>query len=62
MPSPKTNSQPDTLHEFYTMHVCSLCGGERFVSTEEDSWCEDCKEWMSAREVIVSPVVEEAHV
>lgn len=44
----------------YQLPVCSLCGSDRIVSTEEDSWCEECKEWMSAEEVDVVPIAQEA--
>jgi hypothetical protein len=35
----------------YYLPVCALCASSQIVSTEEDSWCEECKEWMSAETI-----------
>lgn len=37
----------------WELFVCALCGSDRIVSTEDDSWCEECHEWMNADSVQV---------
>lgn len=39
----------------YTMGVCSLCGSDDIMSNSEDSYCNECKEWMSCLVIVVVP-------
>jgi hypothetical protein len=39
----------------YEIAVCTICGSDNIFSTEHDSWCDDCREWMNAEVVVVVP-------
>lgn len=37
----------------YLVPVCAICASDAIVSTQDDSWCEECHEWMSAETITV---------
>lgn len=41
----------------YTIHVCSLCGSDDIMSNSEDSYCNECREWMSSIPLEVRPTL-----
>jgi len=41
----------------YTIYVCAVCGSDNIeCSTQDDSLCGDCGEWMNVEELRVAPV------
>lgn len=39
----------------YVIYVCALCGSDDVMSNDEDSYCNDCKQWMNCDELVVVP-------
>lgn len=44
----------------YVIFGCSLCGSDDIMSNEDDSYCNECKKWMSGVPLTVVPAAGSA--
>jgi CDGSH-type Zn-finger protein len=53
--TPSGDNRMSLVERKYEIAICSLCGSDNIFSTEHDSWCDGCHEWMSAEVAVVVP-------